>query len=208
MTELPYRSFDELIGLLTEVDDVLSENTPTGIMYVLYVIGGAAIGSVFGNRLTQDVDVATAGIPPQVLEAAHVVAERHGMSDGWINNQAAELIEVDLSIDSFGTAYEGRCLLVRVAKPEVLLALKIMSGRGKDVHDILKLAELTGIVYYDNLLSLCDEVFSETASYVFERAWVSNVSRDIHHLLARKRSGGSIEDDVDRLAAGLNGTDR
>ncbi len=40
MTELPYRSFDELIGLLTEVDDVLSENTPTGIMYVLYVIGG------------------------------------------------------------------------------------------------------------------------------------------------------------------------
>ena len=208
MTGLPYRTHTELIGLLAEVDEALSKDTPAGIMYVLYVIGGAAVGSVLADRLTQDVDVATETIPPQVLEAAREVAERHGMPDTWINNQAAEFIEADLPVDAFETIIDGRCLLVRVARPETLLALKIMSGRGKDVNDLLDLAELTGIVYYADLMRLCDEVFSATPAYSLEREWTSNVCRDIHHLMAHKRSGASIEAPADRLAARLNGRDR
>ena len=208
MTGLPHRTHRELMDLLAEVDEVLSERTPTGLMYVLYVIGGAAIGSVLGDRLTQDVDVATESIPDPVLEAASTVARRHGMPANWINNQAAEFIEADLPVDSFQTAYTGRFLMVRAAKPETLLALKIMSGRGKDVQDILDLAELTGVVYYDDLVSLCDEVFSETPSYALDRAWVENVSQDIHRLLAHKRSGGSIDDRAARLAALLDGADQ
>ena len=207
MTGLPYRTYRELMDLLAEVDGVLSEHTPAGVMYVLYVIGGTAIGSVLGDRLTQDVDIATESIPTPVLDAASTVAERHGMPDNWINNQAAEMIEADLPVDSFRTAYTGRCLLVRVARPETLLALKIMSGRGKDVHDILDLAHLTGVVYRDDLVRLCDEVFSNTPSYPLDRAWVENVSEDIHHLLAHKRSGASIGDRAAGLALRLDGAD-
>ena len=208
MTGLPYRTHRELIGLLAEVDEVLSEHTPAGLMYVLYVIGGAAIGAVLGDRLTQDVDVATESIPAPVLDAASTVAEHHGMPGNWINNQAAEMIEADLPIDSFETSYAGRCLMVRVARPKTLLALKIMSGRGKDVQDILDLAQLTGVEYRDDLVRLCDEVFSETPSYSLDRAWVENVSEDIHHLLAHKRSGASIGDRAAGLAARLDGADQ
>ncbi len=208
MTGLPYLTHRELMDLLVEVDEELSEHTPAGLMYVLYVIGGAAIGSVLGDRLTQDVDVATESIPTPVLEAASTVAGRHGMPDNWINNQAAEFIEADLPVDAFEASYTGRCLMVRVARPETLLALKIMSGRGKDVQDILDLAQLTGVVYHDDLVRLCDEVFAETPSYSLGRAWVENVSKDIHHLLAHKRSGASIGDGATRLADRLDGADQ
>lgn len=208
MTGLPYRTYRELMDLLVEVDEVLSERTPPGLMYVLYVIGGAAIGSVLGDRLTQDVDVATDSIPTPVLEAASTVAERHGMPDNWINNQAAEFIEADLPVDAFEATYTGRCLMVRAATPETLLALKIMSGRGKDVQDILDLAQLTGVKYRDDLVRLCDEVFSKTPSYSLGRAWVENVSGDIHRLLSHQRSGASIGSRVTRLAARLDGADQ
>lgn len=206
MTEFPYRTHPELIGLLAEVDDVLSRETPAGIMYVLYVIGGAAVGAVFETRLTQDVDIATDSIPPQVLKAASIVAKRHNMPDGWINNQAAEFIEADLPVSSFHTMYEGACLLVRAAKPETLLAMKLMSGRGKDVRDILDLAEHTGIVSYESLMGLCDRVYAATPSYRIERQWVSSVIGDIQSLLKHKRSGMDIKERTSGLVTQCDGT--
>ena len=199
MSALPYRTQSEFLGLLAEVDEVLGPKTPPGIMYVLYVVGGVAIGSIFDGRLTQDVDVATQEIPPQVLEAARIVARRHRMADNWINNQAAQLIEADLPTNYFETVYEGSALLVRTANPRTLLALKLMSGRGKDIQDILDLAEFTDIVYYDDLMDLCDTVFSSTAGYQYEREWISSVSRDIHTLLEEKRSGTVIEQQITLL---------
>lgn len=87
-------------------------------MYVLYVIGGVAIGSLLGGRLTQDLDFAIETIPRQVLEAADTVARRHGMAHNWINNEAAQMIEADLPAGAFNTVYEGGALLVRTAIPK------------------------------------------------------------------------------------------
>ena len=205
MSVLPYRTHSELMGLLAEVDEVLCSETPPGNMYVLYVIGGAAIGGIIGGRLTQDVDVVAGPIPPQVLEASRIVARRHGMADNWINDDAGQIIDADLPSTSFGTVYEGSSLLVRAADPETLLALKLLSGRGKDIQDILDLAEFTGIVYYDDLMALCDSTFSANAAYRHERDWVSSVCRDIHSLLADKRSGKGIRERLTRLVDEYDG---
>lgn len=194
----PYRTYSELMGLLAEVDEVLGSEIPPENMYALYVIGGVAIGNTLGDRLTQDVDVVTETIPSPVLRAARTVAQRHGLADNWINNQAARMIDADLPVQAFETVYEGGALLVRAAKPETLLALKLMSGRGKDIPDILDLAQYTGIVHYEDLMKLCDEIFSSTAGYGHERSWISSVSRDIHALLQEMRLGKSVRQ---RIAA-------
>lgn len=207
MSDLPQRTFAEMLGLFEEVDDVLSETAPSGVMYVLYVIGGVAMGALFDGRMTQDVDVATAEIPPQVVHAASEVARRHNIAANWINNQAAEFVEADLPPSAFDPLYEGRCLLVRGASPEVLLALKLMSGRGRDIADIVDLAEATGSRGSNALMKLCDEVFADTESYQFERNWIESVCTDIGRLLNRRRAGEDITAAVTALAAEYDDVD-
>jgi len=183
MRPLPHRTHREMMSLLEEVDEVLEAETSPGIMYVIYAIGGVAMGSVFKARMTQDIDVATAHIPTEVVRAAEIVAERHNISSTWINNQAAEFVNLDLPLEAFDTLYAGNCLMVRGAKPEYLLAMKVMSGRGKDLQDIIDLAEVTGIATRDALVVLCDQVYSDTPSYSLETEWVNSVCEDVAFLL-------------------------
>ena len=205
MSDLPSRTQGEMVALLDEVDQVLQDSTPDGVLYVLYVIGGVAMGALVDGRLTQDIDVATAEIPGPVLEAAAVVADRHSMPAHWINNQAAQFVEADLPPSRFDPLYEGARLLVRSAQPSSLLALKLMSGRGKDIEDIVELAEATGATTPASLVDLCDQVFAATPSYQFERDWVSSVSQDIGRLLALKQQGADIAEAVAELAAEYDG---
>ena len=210
MGDLPYRTYGEMMGLVEEVDEVISRDAPPGVMYSLHIIGGVAMGAIFDARMTQDLDVATEGIPPEVVKAAEVVAKRHSMADNWINNQAAEFVDIDLPVDAFDILYAGQCLLVRGAKPEYLLAMKLMSGRGKDLPDILELAEATGAVTVEALVSLCDRAYAHTASYSLERPWVESVSADVASLLGRRRSGvdiavelAALSEDYDGMGPGL-----
>ncbi len=80
-----------------------------------------------------------------------------------------------------------------------------MSGRGKDVQDILDLAEATGITTQAALVELCDQVFAESPSYQFERDWVSSVSKDISRLLVQKQRGTDIAEAAVELAGGYEG---
>lgn len=206
MKPLPHRTYREMMSLVEEVDEVLKTETPPGVMYALYVIGGVAMGSVFDARMTQDIDVATEAIPADVMRAAEIVAERHDMSATWINNQAAEFTNLDLPLEAFDVLYAGECLMVRGAKPEYLLAMKVMSGRGKDLQDIIDLAEATGIVTRDSLVSLCDQVYSHTPSYSLETTWVQSICDDIASMLQKKRSGIDISSEIADLAEDYNGT--
>ncbi len=194
-----------MLGLFGEIDDVLAQTAHSGVMYVLYVIGGVAMGALFDGRMTQDVDIVTAEIPPQVVEAAAEVARRHNIAANWINNQAAAFVEADLPPSAFDPIYEGRCLLVRGASPRILLALKLMSGRGRDIADIVELADVTGYHSRDALVSLCDEVFAETESYRFERDWIEAVCSDIGRLMSSRRAGVDIAGPVAELAAEYEG---
>lgn len=195
-----------MLSLFEETDEVLSETAPSGVLYVLYVIGGVAMGALFDGRMTQDVDVATAEIPPQVVDAAAEVARRHNIAANWVNNQAAAFVEADLPPSAFEPIYEGRCLLVRAASPRILLALKLMSGRGRDIADIVELADATGNRSRDALVGLCDEIFADTESYPFERDWIEAVCGDIDRLMSRRQSGTDIAAAVAALAAEYDGT--
>ena len=208
ISELPFLTHDHLMSLLAEVDDVIAaaSSTPEPSEYGLFVIGGAAIGRFADSRLTQDLDVANDDLPEAVLSAASIVAGAHNMPDGWINNQAAATLEgLILSIDLFDLVWTGKHLLIYMATLDTLLALKLLSGRGKDVYDILDLAARTGIVYYESLMDLCDSTFARSPRYQHEREWVSAVARDIHALLALSRTDMLTDEAVAKLVDQCDG---
>lgn len=54
------------------------------------------------------------------------------------------MIQAPLPADRFVEIYQGRHLLVYGAANELMLALKLTSGRGRDIGDIIHLAAQTG----------------------------------------------------------------
>lgn len=183
MSELPSRTFSEMKELLDELNSSLEGRTPPGVRYTFFAVGGIAMGAVFNERTTQDIDLIDAGIPESVRKAVRLVAKRRRMSDQWLNNQVSEMVDVDLPFGAFQTIYSNRNLHVYGAKPEYLLALKLMSGRGKDIPDIILLGKEVGARSSASLLAAWDHVYDTSASYSVERGFVSSLCDDVAPLL-------------------------
>ena len=166
--ELPARAHQDLVALLAAVDAVLAETTAEGTAYVLYTVGGFAMGRGSAARMTQDIDVATA-IPAPVSAAATEVAARHGMNPAWINDQVSDMIQAPVSSDRFVEIYRGRHLIVYGADDELLLALKLMSGRPRDMDDIVDLALRPRHTTADDLLSAWDSVYDDVPDAAAQR---------------------------------------
>ena len=193
-------SFAEISGLLDEVDESLSNQTPTGMAYTLYVVGGAVISQMDSQRLTADIDVADENIPQPVIDAVSRVAQKRGLSNSWINNQVSEMLDADLPLSAFQELYRGKHLLLLGAKPDTMLALKLMSGRGRDIKDIIILAEAVNVSETATMLAICDRVFKHTASWGTERGFVENTCADIAPLVRRHIAGQNIDQDMSNLS--------
>lgn len=188
--ELPARSHPEFLALLTEVDEVLAATTGEGTAYLLYTVGGFVLGRDIETRLTQDIDVATA-LPAPVAAAANEVAVRHRMNPAWLNDQVSEMIQADVPAARFEEIYRGRHLVVYGADDELLLALKLMSGRPQDLPDIVHLALRTGRITEADLLDAWDRIYGETPRAAPQRHFVMSVVNDdvIPYLRRRGATG-------------------
>ena len=207
MNELPLRTVAEMVELFDELNGHLEASTPEGTRYVLYVVGGVAMGAVFKDRATQDVDVVTPTIPDAVRTAVRAVAESHQMPEQWLNNDVADMVDVDLPFDAFAPVYTNKNIEVLAAKPECLLALKLMAGRGKDLKDLVRLAEYVGATSSSELLAVWDQVYSTSLAYSIERGFVESVCADVTRLLRSHLSGNDITAEVESLATSYAGED-
>ena len=175
--ELPNRSHQDFLSLLAEVDAVLAATTPQGTAYTLFTVGGFVMGRNTASRLTQDIDVATA-IPAPVAAAAATVAARHGMNPAWLNDQVREMIQAQVPVDRFVELYRGRHLVTYGADDELMLALKLMSGRDRDISDIVDLALQTRRTTPDDLLDAWDGLYGSVPDAATQRRFVNSVIQD------------------------------
>ena len=129
------------------------------------------------------------------------------MPPDWMNNQVAALVDADLPPDAFSEVYAGRNLLVRGAKPKYLLALKTMAYRGKDIEDILFLAKTLEVSSVSEMVGICDEVFTDTASYSIHRQSIEMACTEIEPLLRDYLAGKNVASKVAALASAVEGTD-
>lgn len=144
---------DDIHRLLVELD---KELTRAGERAVLYVVGGANIALAFDTgRTTTDVDaVVKQGFDAVWAAAKRVADSQPGLGDDWLNSaftggtpdggMAWSWMD-NKDADEPSTVFEGESLSVQLASPEMMLALKTLASRDKDLEDIYLLMRATGI---------------------------------------------------------------
>lgn len=133
---------DELLALLEQVAIELSRAQVVGD---IYVVGGAAI-SLCGwdeTRRTHDIDGVIRAGHGAVVEAVQQVGRRHGLPGSWLNEQAAMFVPLVEDADA-QLVFERPYLRVRAASLQVLLAMKVASGRLMDISDAATLLPESG----------------------------------------------------------------
>jgi hypothetical protein len=88
----------------------------------LFVVGGAAMALAYDrDRLTRDVDALF--VPaPEVRRIAEEMSGPHGLEPDWLNDAAKGFLPG--ADEHPRTVFESESLLVQVASPEYLLAMK------------------------------------------------------------------------------------
>jgi hypothetical protein len=143
----------EIKRLLHKLDDVLSKKDNQA---VLYIVGGANIAlAVDTRRSTTDVDaVVKQGFDVVFTAAAEVAETEPGLAPDWLNPDftggtpdggLAWSFFDNKADDKPSTFYTGKSLTVELASPEMMLALKTLAARDRDMKDIYALMRMTGI---------------------------------------------------------------
>lgn len=152
----------EVEGALHEVGELLARQRR---MADIAIYGGAAILLQFeATFVTGDVDATVeGGDHGALIQATHVVADRHGWLRSWFSEAVANYVS-DTKAIGFHAAYpseERPGLRVYLAKPDYLLAMKLRALRlgSRDEADATLLARDTGIATEDAMLELLRTYF-------------------------------------------------
>ncbi len=124
----------------------------------LFVVGGAAMALAYdAKRSTRDIDAAF--IPTDaVRELAALIGAEHGLDPDWVNDAAKGFMP---GADAGArTVFESDNLLVQVASPEYLLAMKVHSGRDeRDFDDAALLYRIAGYTSADQVIDLLERTY-------------------------------------------------
>ena len=151
---------DALRALVAELVSVGAEST-------IHVVGGAAVALQVGREeLTQDID--TLHTPsPAIGEAVKRIAHAKGWPETWLNDNA-KMYDSHFHTDAdWKLLIEDHGVVVCIAGPRLLLAMKLLAGRGRrDEPDI------------ERLLDACAITSLDAAVAVFNHYYPTEVIRD------------------------------
>jgi hypothetical protein len=111
------------------LDDLSQELAARGARAELFLVGGAALAVAYdATRATRDLDAVF--IPSEVVrQAATAVAEREGLAEDWLNDAVKGFLPgPDPDAQRF---YSSDSLIVDVASPRYLLAMKLFAARSR-----------------------------------------------------------------------------
>ena len=150
---------DVIQTLLVELSDELALTEIRGEMLI---VGGAAMALAYSTRRsTSDLD---AVFEPKTLiyEAAARIATRHSLDAGWLNDAVKGYLP---GADPNATVFFDRPgLVVRIASPRYLLAMKLLASRvERDEDDIRVLLRLSNITTANEALVLVSDLYPVAA---------------------------------------------
>jgi hypothetical protein len=167
-------------------EELASELDAQGIRAEIFLVGGAAIAlCIDGRRATRDLDAVF--LPTDaVRRGAAKVAEREGLEPDWLNDAVKGFLP---GPDPQSVRYfEAPGLLVDVASPEYLLAMKLFSSRVEtDADDIALLYRAVGLHTVDEGLALVERGVKRPS----ERQWRPGSRWEGEPPLVRSRVDGS-----------------
>ncbi|HXL88623.1 MAG TPA: hypothetical protein VN969_06490 [Streptosporangiaceae bacterium] len=140
------------------LDDPSAELAARGARAELFLVGGAALAVAYdAMRATRDLDAVF--IPTGVVRAAATaVAERRGLAEDWLNDAVKGFLPgPDPEAQRF---YSSDSLIVDVASPRYLLAMKLFAARAEiDTDDIVLLYRQLGFTAVDEGLDLVEQAY-------------------------------------------------
>ena len=125
---------EELWKLLEELNDRLADQD---VHAELYIIGGSAMALGYDeDRTTMDVDCRIGESAHEVHEAAQAIAQEHGLAKDWLNEAAEQTFMIPEEPDTAQrTVFAEPDLIVTIASPERMIAMKTAAGRSIDLKD-------------------------------------------------------------------------
>lgn len=133
----------EMRELLGELDKELQR---LGKAATIFIVGGAAMALAYNaERASADID-ATFEPRDVVLDAAAVVARRFGLDRNWLSEGVRDFMPPVPDDHPRGERI-GPALVIEIASPEYILAMKSMTTRKSDgdLADAVHLCTLLGV---------------------------------------------------------------
>lgn len=138
--------------LLVELDAELQR---MGTAATIFVVGGAAMALAY-NATRGSADIGGTFVPRDVvLDAAAVVARRRKLDKNWLSDGVRDFMPPEPDDHPRGERI-GPALVIEIASPEYILAMKSMSTRKSD-------GDLADAVHLCKLLGISDEPALESA---------------------------------------------
>jgi hypothetical protein len=153
----------DIRGLLDELGRRLAA---AGVEATVYIVGGAAIAlEMDARRVTTDID---ALFHPEVTirAQAEAMAAEHGLPPDWLNTAARAFVPGG---DTGAVPYEVPGLVVTLASPEHLLAMKMIAFRPTDVPDLEMLFRELGLTTAEAAADLACSVYGEGSPMLPDR---------------------------------------
>src|SRR5208283_1038540 len=140
------------------LDDLSAELAARGARAELFLVGGAALAVAYdATRATRDLDAMF--IPTDIVrQAAAAVAEHRGLTEDWLNDAVKGFLPgPDPDAQRF---YSSDSLIVDVASPRYLLAMKLFAARAEiDADDIILLYRKLRFTTVDEGLDLVEQAY-------------------------------------------------
>lgn len=122
------------------------------------MVGGAWMLWHSQRVSTRDVDSART-LHPELESAVVKVAERHGLSNKWLNDSATAFWPPNASYEACEVVYQHPNLEVRTPDPEVIFVMKLYRADPQDREDLV------------SLWPLCEFSDPEAAAAAFRNAY-------------------------------------
>lgn len=163
--------------------DLSGRLAASGVHAQLFVVGGAAMALAYEQgRLTRDVDALF--VPaPEVRRAAEAIGVDRGLEPDWLNDAAKGFLPGP--DENPATVFESESLLVQIASPEYLLAMKLHASR--DERDLDDATTLFGLLGYTTAQQGIDLL---TSTYPIDRLLPRHryVTQDVAERAAARRA--------------------
>jgi len=126
------------------------------------VVGGAAIAMINDQRpVTRDIDAALVHDVARIREVASEMASEFDLPTDWLNDNVIAFVPL-VGEPQWHDFIERRDVLVQIAAPDMLLAMKLRASRGRrDAEDIDFLLERCGIESVNDALALYEHYYPQ-----------------------------------------------
>jgi hypothetical protein len=177
---------DEVRALLQELSERLAAS---GVHAQLFVVGGAAMALAYDRgRLTRDVDALFVPVP-EVRKAAEEIGAARGLEPDWLNDAAKGFLPGQDERPT--TVFESESLLVQVASPEYLLAMKLHASRDeRDLDDAATLFSLLGYTTVEQGVELLARTYPAARLLPRHRYLVQDVVERARALRGQRNTPG------------------